>query len=107
MKKSQLIEGKKKFYLAHKVIKAVDSEELKAAYMKNRGVDDNFAKEQIVQYIKKFGKTKRSTIYKLIIPYLSAVLNEDQKKIKVRNMLTSLKNEGKIKSVSYGIWELI
>ncbi len=107
LKKLKLIEGRTKFYLAHKTIKAVDNEELRAEYMANRSFDDDHFKKMIIQYLKKFGKTKRSTIDKLIIPKLSVVLSDDQKKIKVRNMLTALKNEAKIKSVSYGIWELI
>ncbi|MES2678202.1 MAG: ATP-binding protein [Pseudomonadota bacterium] len=107
LKKLKLIEGRKRFYLSHKAIKGVDNEELRIEYMKNRSFDDDVFKKIIIQYLEKFGRTKRSEINNLIIPKLSAVLSDDQKKIKVRNMLTALKNEEKIKSISYGVWELI
>ncbi len=87
LRKQKLIEGRKtKFYLAYKAIKAVDNEELKAEYISNRSFDDNHFKKMIVQYLRRFGKAKRNTIDKLIIPKLSAVLSDDQKKNKVRNI---------------------
>jgi ATP-dependent DNA helicase RecG len=61
----------------------------------------------IVGYLTKFGKTKRSAIDNLIIPKLSAVLNETQKRYKVGNMLSALRNEKKIKNIAYGTWEIV
>ncbi|MDP3434693.1 MAG: hypothetical protein Q8T04_17270 [Bacteroidota bacterium] len=61
----------------------------------------------ILEYLRKFGTSKRSAIDNLIIPKLSAVLNETQKKYKVGNMLSALRNEGKIKNVGFATWKLL
>lgn len=106
LKKFKFIEGRKsKIYLSHKVIMPTNNEELKAEYMANRSFDDGHFKEMIIEYLKKFGTTKRSTIDNLIIPKLSALLNEEQKKRKVGNFLSALSREKKIKAVGYGTWE--
>ena len=60
----------------------------------------------ILEYLKRFGKTKRNAIDNLIIPKLSATLTDDQRKNKVTNFLSSLRIDKKIKSTSYGAWEL-
>ncbi|MFT5702691.1 MAG: ATP-dependent DNA helicase RecG [Rickettsiales bacterium] len=75
--------------------------------MENRSFDDEHFKKMIIQYLQKLGKAKRSAIDALIIPKLSTILSDYQKKNKVMNMLTSLRSEGKIKSTSHGTWELI
>jgi ATP-dependent DNA helicase RecG len=77
-----------------------------AEYVSNKSFDDEYFKKLILEYIKKFGKTKRKAIDKLIIPKLSAVLSDEQKKKKVENYLTILRIGGKIESSAYGIWEL-
>lgn len=108
LKKVKFIEGRKNNpFLSYKVIEPTNNEELKAEYMANKSFDDAHFKEMIVAYLTKFGKTKRSTIDNLIIPKLSAALNDAQKKSKVTNMLSALRMEGKIKSITYGTWELV
>ena len=61
----------------------------------------------IVEYLKKFGPTKRNAIDNLVIPKLSAVLTDQQKKSKVGNMLSALRMEGKTKTVGFGTWGLV
>jgi ATP-dependent DNA helicase RecG len=61
----------------------------------------------ILEYLRKFGKTKRNNIDNLIIPKLSAVLNENQKKKKVTNFLSALKSEGKIVCYPGYLWDII
>jgi len=108
LKKAKFIVGRKNtIYLSYKVIMPTSNEELKAEYMANRSFDDGHFKEMIVEYLKKFGQTKRSAIDNLIILKLSAALNDAQKKSKVTNMLSALRMEGKIKSITYGTWELV
>ena len=107
LKKMKFIEGRKSnIYLSHRVVKLTDNEELKAEYIANRSFDDQHFKDMILEYLKKFGETKRSSIDYLIIPKLSSVLNSVQKKRKVGNLLSALRMEGKIKTVAYGTWEL-
>jgi ATP-dependent DNA helicase RecG len=108
LKKQRFIEGRKNnLFLSYKVIEPTNNEELRAEYMANKSFDDAHFKDMIVAYLTKFGKTKRSAIDNLIIPKLSAVLNETQKRYKVGNMLSALRNEKKIKNIAYGTWEII
>ena len=108
LKKPGFVEGRKpNIYLSHSVIEPLNDEGLKAEYITNKSFDDQHFKDMIIEYLKKFGKTKRSAIETLIVPKLSAVLNETQKKSKVGNMLSALRMEGKIKTVAFGTWELV
>ena len=108
LRKNRFIEGRKpKIFLSYKVIKPTENEELMADYVKNKSFDDEYFKKLIVEYLKKQGKTSRKAIDKLIIPKLSEVLNEEQKKSKVGNFLSSLRMQGKIKSSPGYFWEII
>jgi ATP-dependent DNA helicase RecG len=107
LRKNKFIEGRKpKIYLSYKVIKQTGNEELMADYVKNKSFDDEYFKKLIVEYIKKQGKTSRKSIDKLIIPKLSAVLTDEQKKNKVGNFLSALRIKRILKSTAYGIWEV-
>jgi len=107
LKKLKLIEGRKNnIYLSAKVIEPINDEELKAEYIANKSFDDNHFKDMIVGYLKKFGKTKRSALVNLVIPKLSAILSDVQKKKKLDNFLLSLRTSGKIKTAGYGVWVL-
>jgi len=107
LKKRRYIEGRKSnIYLSHEVVEAVNNEDLKLEYLANRSFDDIHFKEMILEYLRKFGKTKRKNIDNLIIPKLSAVLNENQKKKKVTNFLSALKSEGKIVCHPGYLWDI-
>jgi ATP-dependent DNA helicase RecG len=106
LRKNKFVEGRKpKVYLSYKVIKPTGNEELMADYVKNKSFDDEYFKKLIMEYIKKQGKTSRKAIDKLILPKLSAVLSEEQKKNKVTNFLSALRMKGKIKSLPGYFWE--
>lgn len=108
LKKCKYIEGRKpNIYLSHEVVESINNEDLKREYLANRSFDDIHFKEMILEYLRKFGKTKRKNIDNLIIPKLSAVLNENQKKKKVTNFLSSLKSEGKIVCYPGYLWDII
>lgn len=107
LKKSGFIEGRKpNVYLSSNLIGSINDDSLKAKYVNNRSFDDAHFKEMIVEYLKKFGKTKRDAIERLIIPKLSATLSEDKKKNKVTNFLSALRMEGKIKNLPGYFWDL-
>jgi ATP-dependent DNA helicase RecG len=89
------------------VIEPTNDEELKAEYIANRSFDDAHFKELIVEYLKKFGKTKRKMINNFIIPKLSNALSDEQKKNKVTNFLSALRMENKIRSLPGYYWELV
>ena len=50
----------------------------------------------ILAFIEKYGSASRKEINELLLNKLSDVLNEDQKKSKVGNLLTVLRKQGKI-----------
>lgn len=89
------------------LIIGVEDDTLKAEYIANRSFDDAHFKEMIVEYLRKFGKTKRTAIDKLVIPKLSNVLSDEQKKKKVTNFLSALRKEAKIRSLPGYYWELV
>jgi ATP-dependent DNA helicase RecG len=106
LKKYGFIEGRKNsVYLSYKVIEPTKDEKLIADYVSNRSFDDQYFKDMIVEYIKKGKKVKRRDIENLILPKLSSVLNEEQRKNKITNLLSSLRMEGKIQNIAFGTWE--
>ena len=103
-----LIEGRKPNYIiSARITASVSSEELKAQYIKHRGLDDEHYKKLIVEYLKKFGKSPRKNIEKFLLDKLPDILTETQKKNKVTNLLSALRIEGKIKNIDYSGWTLI
>jgi hypothetical protein len=107
LKKKKFIEGRKgNNYLSYKVIEPTKDKGLLAEYVSNRSFDDAYFKDLIIEFIKKGGKVKRKDIDGLIIPKLSAVLSESQKKYKVGNLLSRLRDLGKIENVGFGEWQI-
>lgn len=108
LKKLLLIEGRRtNCYLSFKVVQPIDDDELKAQYIRNRSFDDDHFRNLILEYLEKFGTAQRKSLDKLIIPKLSDVLTENQKKKKVSNLLKILREKGKIKTAGFGLWELV
>ena len=108
LKKLKCIEGRRpNIYLSYDIIETTNDESLKAEYLANRSFDDSHFKDMILEYLKKFGKTKRNAIDNLIIPKLSVILSEEKKKKKVTNFLSALGKEGKIHCLPGYYWELI
>ena len=95
LKQRKLIEGRKpNYFIAAQVATTIDD---KAAYIRNRAFDDAHYKDMITSYLKKFKKGNRSEIENLIIPKLSEVLVEKQKKDKVKNLLQALRKDNQIR----------
>lgn len=108
LKKLKFIEGRKpNLFLSFNVVESTNNEDLKAEYLANRSFDDSHFKEMIFEYLKKFGKSKRDGIDKLIIPKLSAVLTDEKKKKKVTNFLSALSKDGKIQCTTGYYWEIV
>lgn len=108
LKKTKYIEGRRpNIYLSYHIIETTNDENLQAEYLANRSFDDSHFKDMILEYLRKFGKTKRDKIDNLIIPKLSAILTEEKKKKKVTNFLSALGKEGKIQCLPGYYWELI
>lgn len=101
------IEGRKpNYYLSNTIVASTGDTSLKASYIRNRSFDDPHFKQQIIEYIRKFGRAHKHEISELIVPKLSDALSDKQKYYKVGNLLSALRMEGKIKVNAAGEWKL-
>ncbi|MDR4504908.1 MAG: putative DNA binding domain-containing protein [Candidatus Scalindua sp.] len=100
-----LIEGRKPNYvISAKITASLSNDELKAYYIKQRGLDDEHYKNLIVEYLKKFGESPRKNIEKFLRDKLPDILTESQKKNKVTNLLSALRIKGIIRNNGYSKW---
>lgn len=108
LKKLKCIEGRRpNIFLSHDIIESTNDEGLKAEYLANRSFDDSHFKDMILEYLRKFGKTKRDKIDNLIIPKLSTALTEEKKRNKVTNYLSALRMDGKIINTPGYYWDIV
>lgn len=104
-RKKGYIEGRKpNLYLSAKIAEETKQVGLKTIYVKNKSFDDAYFKKLIVEYISKFGKAKRTEIETLLADKLSAIMSEKQKYNKVSNLLSALREEGKIVVTTKKYW---
>lgn len=64
-------------------------------------------KKMINDYLKKFGKFPRKNIEKFLLGKLPDILNNNQKKNKITNLLSALRIDGKIRNSGYSEWSLV
>ncbi|HPO56494.1 MAG TPA: putative DNA binding domain-containing protein [Ignavibacteriaceae bacterium] len=109
LKKQRLIEGRKPNYQV--TAKIAERTDVKSDYIKNKGFDDQYFKDLIIEYLKKFKEASKSDIYKLIYGKLPDILAESQKQNKIRNIMYSMskrehtiRNEG---TQRYPKWKLV
>lgn len=95
LKKKRLIEGRyPHIYVAAEIAEQVNQ---KQAYIKNKAFDDEYYKKLIIEYLKKYHRAVFNDIYKLLENKLSDVLNEEQKKSKIKYILKILKYDNLIR----------
>ena len=88
LRRKGLIEGRSpNIYIAADLAQVTDG---KAHYIKNKGFNDKYFKDLILEYLEKFKEASRSNINELLYDKLPDNLSEDQKKNKVKNLLSSL-----------------
>lgn len=88
----KLVEGRiTSLYLSASAAKSIDES---TNYIKNKGFDDRYYKDLIIEYLKKYDKAKKKDIRELLWDKLPGVLSDKQKENKIRNMLTSLRKQG-------------
>lgn len=104
LKKMGLIEGRKpNYYISVDVAKLSGDE---PHYTKQKGLDDQFYKKLILEYLKQFKTGKADKLRALLYDKLPNHLSEQQKSYKVGNLLKSLKKEGKI-TTENRVWRLV
>jgi len=92
LRQKRLIEGRKpNFHISSHVAGKTGQ---KADYMSLKGIDDNYCKKMIIDYLREFSKGKRADFEKVLLDKLPDVLDEQQKKNRIKNNLQSLRKEG-------------
>ena len=89
-----LIEGRAPNYLISS--KVADWTAQKAKYIRNRGFDDGYYKQLVIEYLQKYNKASRKELDDLLLPKLPEVLDAEQKAHKVRNLLQVMRRAGLI-----------
>lgn len=107
LKKAGFIEGRKpNIFLSQKVIALTEDEVLKTEYQRNKSFDDEYFKQMILDYLKRWEFASRQTLENLLLDKLSDVLDEKSKKNKIKNLLQNLRLNGKISIAEGKRWTL-
>ena len=92
LKRQGLVEGRyPNIFVSFKVADIVGQ---KAAYIRNRGLEDDICKQLIVKALEAMGEASKREIMEVLENALPEVLDEGQKSKKVSNLLQALKKEG-------------
>lgn len=84
-----LIEGRApKVFISAKVAETVGQ---KAKYIHNRGLDDGYYQQLVLDYLKKYGKATRADLDALLLAKLPDVLQDQQRANKVKNLLQGMR----------------
>lgn len=96
LRRAKLIEGRKPHLHVSAAVAAATSSE--ADYIRTRAQDDAFYIKMVSDYLTKFGSATRKDLDKLLGDKLSDALNAEQKRRKIGNLLTGMRNAGTIKN---------
>ena len=98
LRKLKIIEGK----IPNVFLSATISETIgeKDRYVKNKAFDDQYYKDLIVKYLAQYGSAKRKDINALLWDKLPSIMEDKRKEDKIRNLLTSLRKQGIIRTDS-------
>jgi ATP-dependent DNA helicase RecG len=89
-----VVEGKApNIYVSAHVAEIIDE---KVQYIKNKGFNDGYYKQMIIEYLTQFGSGKKKDFMSLLLSKLPEVLSEKQKEYKIQYLLKTLKNHGVI-----------
>ncbi|MCW3462577.1 RNA-binding domain-containing protein [Chitinophaga nivalis] len=97
LKSKRLIEGRKpNFYIAQKVAEGIGK---KADYSKNKGFDNAYYLDFIEKSVKEHDHLNRKDVDDLLWKKLPDWMDDKQKKIKINNLLSTLRKKGRVKNV--------
>lgn len=94
LKSKNLIEGKRNNYFISFTVAEITNQ--KPDYMKLRGINDDYYKKIIIDYIKKFKTAKKGDLEEILLEKLGDSMTDIQKKNKIKNILQSLRRDGVI-----------
>ncbi len=92
LRKAKLIEGRKpNFFVSAHIADATDT---RTDYTRNKGLDDHYYKTVILQHIRRFKSVSLAEVRSLLLDKLPNSLTQEQKLIKLRNLLAALRATG-------------
>lgn len=108
LRRQGLIEGRKpNFYLSATVAESTNGQ---VAYTRNKGLEKERLKQFVLSHLRQFEPTSREQLDNLLIPMLPAGLTDQQKRDKVKNLLTEMRaRDGSVYSEGRGpaaVWRL-
>ena len=103
LRKKSLIEGRKNSYMIGADV--ARHTEQQAEYMQMRGLDDMHYQSLIIEYLKTFERGRLADFDKMLANKLPQVLDEKQRKHKVRNLLQKMRRDGLVVSEGW-TWSL-
>lgn len=92
LKSKELIEGKRNNYFISSTV--AEKTNQKPDYIKLRGINDDYCKKIIIDYIKEFKTAKKADLEETLLEKLGDSMTEVQKKNKIKNILQSLRRDG-------------
>lgn len=97
LKKDNLIEGRfPRVYISSNIAKITDK---KANYIDNKGLDNKYYRDYIVDYLKQFKQATRQEINQFIYPKLPSTFSDEAKDKRVKYLLTTLRKRDIITNI--------
>ena len=96
LRSAGLIEGRAPNYLISS--KVADWTAQKAKYIRNRGFEDGYYKQLVVEYLQKYQRASRKELDDLLLPKLPEVLGDEQKAHKIKNLLQTMRRGRQIEN---------
>lgn len=96
LRRAGLVEGRKPNLHVSAIIAAATDN--KAEYIRTRAQDDAHYAKLILDYLKQYGSASRRDIDMLLWKILSEILDNEQKRNKINNLLSNLRRGGKIRN---------
>lgn len=108
LKKQGLVEGRyPNIFVSFKVADIMGQ---KAAYVRNKGLDDDICKQLIIKALESMEEASKQEMMEVLEKALPEVLSDEQKSKKVSNLLQAMKKEGIISVTGtnrYAKWYLL
>ena len=108
LKALKLLEGRAPNYLISS--KVAEWTGQKARYLRERGMNDKYYQDLVVQYLQKYGQATRLELDDLLLTKLPEVLGATQKINKIRNLQQAMRRSGLIERTGprgAPIWRLL
>ncbi|NQY21834.1 MAG: putative DNA binding domain-containing protein [Campylobacteraceae bacterium] len=103
LKRKKLVEGKRpNLHISSNVANCTDQ---KDNYIKMKGIDDGHYQSLIIKYLKEFKTGKREDFERLLLDKLPEILDDEQKKNKIKNYLQTLRRSDTVVCLKR-IWSL-